>query len=265
MWALYIPKPIRSIPVLGHASAFSHHKPAESQEIQRYLNGSAIKAQNPNTTGQLVQELFPAINGYSYPVEAELLPKAPVVDPLAGISLAALLDQYWTWGLLSLQPTCCNTYTEEKVKVEKKGKNKSKKNLMIKLGDFSNRADTLLNVLQSITSSNVVLVTAKKKAESRRGPLSNKRSEYIGVSRNGPHWQALITIKKRKTYIGSYRSERDAALAFDFYSLLLHSLTSKTNFNYTKEDIWDMISNFRENGDRFKPELLHPLKHASNL
>lgn len=173
-----------------------------------------------------------------------------------------LLMQYWLWDLK--YPTQQNTLNEihqELPAYSQTAKTKPKKDLMLKHGQFENKADTLLRILQSITSTNVTLVTAKKKAESRRGPMSSKRSTYIGVSRNGPHWQALITIKKRKTYIGSYRTEEEAAIAFDFFSLLLHSLTAKTNFNYTKEDIVGMIYNFKENDECFKPELLRSLSH----
>lgn len=153
--------------------------------------------------------------------------------------------------------------TTIKFKNEESDKSKAKKNLMLKLGNFNERATSLLQVINSMSSTNVVLVTSKKKAQSRRGPVSNKRSEYIGVSRNGPHWQSLITIKKRKTYIGSYRDERDAALAFDFYSLLLHSLTAKTNFDYTKQDILLMIENFKSHDGKFKPEILPTLEHST--
>ena len=77
-----------------------------------------------------------------------------------------------------------------------------------------------------------------------------------GVTWNGQLWQALITINKRKTYIGSYESERDAAIAFDFYCMLLHSLRAKTNFNYSKKNTLCMVENFKENNNCFKPELL---------
>ncbi|CAI2371379.1 unnamed protein product [Moneuplotes crassus] len=152
--------------------------------------------------------------------------------------------------------------TSRRSRHEETERSKAKKNLMFKLGNFNERVEALSQVVQAITS-NTVLVSAKKKAQSRRGPISNKRSEYIGVSRNGPHWQSLITIKKRKTYIGSYRDERDAALAFDFYSLLLHSLSAKTNFDYTKEDISIMISNFKGNDGRMRPDQLPPLQHSN--
>lgn len=153
-----------------------------------------------------------------------------------------------------------NNYEEsiqtQSVIQKNKTKTKSKKNLIFKQDNFDGKADNLLLVLSSINSSYTTLVSSKKKAGSRQGPLSNKRSSYIGVSRNGPNWQALITINKRKTYIGSYKTERQAAIAFDFYSLLLHSLAAKTNFSYSKEEIFNMLYNFRQNGDILQPELL---------
>jgi hypothetical protein len=137
-----------------------------------------------------------------------------------------------------------------------KPKTKGKKNLIFNKADFDGKANRLLNVISSVTSSNVTLVVSNKKAESKEGPLSSKRSSYIGVSLNGPNWQALVTIMKRKTYIGSYKTQHQAAIAFDFYSLLLHSLAAKTNFSYTKEDIYNMLYNFRQNGNALKPEEL---------
>uniref|UniRef100_A0A7S3JBB2 AP2/ERF domain-containing protein n=1 Tax=Euplotes harpa TaxID=151035 RepID=A0A7S3JBB2_9SPIT len=103
---------------------------------------------------------------------------------------------------------------------------------------------------------NISLVISKQeKAVSKAGPASRKRSSFIGVSKNGHNWQALISVNKRKTYIGSYRSERDAAVAFDFYCILLHSFCAKTNFSYSKTEILDMIANYMSNDDEFKPEL----------
>ena len=102
----------------------------------------------------------------------------------------------------------------------------------------------------------MVLVQANKKSESKVGSVSNKRSSFIGVSRNGVNWQALITINKRKIYIGSYESEKDAAVAFDFFSILLHSFTAKVNFSYTRDKVEEMIWNYKKNRGCFRPEEL---------
>ena len=92
---------------------------------------------------------------------------------------------------------------------------------------------------------NTIIVFQKKKHERRKA--SDRRSTFIGVSKNGPSWQSMITINKRKTYIGTYKTEREAAIAFDFYSMLIHTMEGKTNFSYTKGQIWEMINNFNEN------------------
>ena len=136
-------------------------------------------------------------------------------------------------------------------------KKKTNKSLMLKKANLDENADEIMGTLLMIKSENAILISSKRKAESKEGPISDTRSSFIGVSRNGLNWQALIAINKRKTYIGSYESEKDAALAFDFYSILLHSLTAKTNFSYSKDDIINMISNYRQNGNIFKPEQLN--------
>ena len=108
--------------------------------------------------------------------------------------------------------------------------------LMKKLSDT-------LKILPGDLSS---FVTFHKKKHDRT-KSSNRRSLYIGVSKNGPSWQSMITVNKRKTYIGTYKTEREAAIAFDFYSMLIHALEGKTNFSYTKGQVFEMINNFIRN------------------
>ena len=74
---------------------------------------------------------------------------------------------------------------------------------------------------------------------------SLKQTSYIGVSKNGPNWQSLIAINKKKTYIGTYMTEIEAAQAYDFYCMLLYSINAKTNFRYTKLEVIDLISTFK--------------------
>ena len=135
-------------------------------------------------------------------------------------------------------------------------KPKGNKVLLLSKNNLHTKADALLDTVQSIAADDMTLVAGKNKAQSKDGPLSSKRSSFIGVSRNGAHWQALITINKRKTYIGSYESEKDAAFVFDLHSMLLHSLTAKTNFSYTKHNIEEMIWNYKCNGNSLRPEEL---------
>ena len=171
-------------------------------------------------------------------------------------------DDFAVWEQQILQQYCFWTnveHSKELMEVQSitpqrnSIKPKGNKILLIKRNNLTSKADDLLKTIQTITISDMVLVLGKKKAESKSSSLSNKRSSFIGVFRNGLHWQALISINKRKTYIGSYACEKDAAVAFDFFSILLHSFTAKTNFNYTRNNIEEMIWNYKKNKENLNP------------
>ena len=102
---------------------------------------------------------------------------------------------------------------------------------------------------QLVWDPNTIIIQGKKKAG--RKADSARRSSFIGVSRNGPNWQAMISIQKRKAYIGTFSDEQEAGVAFDFYSILIHRLEAKTNYSYTKAKIMDMLHRFRLNNNTF--------------
>ena len=118
--------------------------------------------------------------------------------------------------------------------------------------DFQSFVETLLLTIKRVTNENKVVVHGKRKSTARVR-MSNRRSHYTGVFKNGDNWQALISIQKRKTYIGTYTNELEAAKVFDFYSILLNNITATTNFDYTKKDIIEMIENFVSNDGKYKP------------
>ena len=49
-------------------------------------------------------------------------------------------------------------------------------------------------------------------------------SKYIGVSRNGGKWQALLLVKDRKRYLGTLENEQETALLYDRFAMLNHGL-----------------------------------------
>ena len=117
--------------------------------------------------------------------------------------------------------------------------------------DFQSFIETLLSTIKRVTNENKVVVHGKRKSTAKVR-VSSRKSHYTGVFKNGDNWQALISIQKRKTYIGTYASELKAAKAFDFYSILLNNLTASTNFDYTKKDILEMIESFVSNDGKYK-------------
>ena len=60
----------------------------------------------------------------------------------------------------------------------------------------------------------------------------NRRLAYTGVFENRDNWQSYISIKKRKTYLGTLSYQEEAAKTYDFYSKLLNRLAAKTNSDY---------------------------------
>lgn len=61
----------------------------------------------------------------------------------------------------------------------------------------------------------------------------------------------MIAINKKKTYLGSFDDEKEAALTFDFYSILLHSIEANTNYSYTVSSIDEMIKNYVQFNGKF--------------
>ena len=67
-------------------------------------------------------------------------------------------------------------------------------------------------------------------------------SRYRGVSKNGSQWQVLIMVKKKKRYLGSFSNEEEAARAYDKVALQHHGIKAKTNYDYTKEEVEEIIA-----------------------
>jgi len=57
-----------------------------------------------------------------------------------------------------------------------------------------------------------------------------QRSKFRGVTRKGKIWQALIMINRNKYYIGNFKSEEEAAKAYDEYAMKFHKNKTRLNF-----------------------------------
>lgn len=112
----------------------------------------------------------------------------------------------------------------------------------------------LNKILKKINEGTFMNIFSSEKTQSElRSNFSRRRSQYIGVSKNGQNWQVLINMGNTKKYIGTYSTEKEGAIAYDFYSIALHNMKSKTNFNYSTEFISEMINSYFENGKQFEP------------
>jgi len=132
-----------------------------------------------------------------------------------------------------------------------------KKQTLLKHYKFPEKAHCFKHLLMGINQRCFpLIIKASKKPLPKRGNISKTRSNFIGVTKNASHWQALISVWRRKTYIGTYKSELEAAVAFDFICILLHKLSAKTNFSYSKDDILDMLYNYDRNDQVLVPSQL---------
>ena len=120
---------------------------------------------------------------------------------------------------------------------------KQKKKLLLQQR-IENKRPKILRSLELVNNESVTLINARTKAAPRNTTNSSRRSNFIGVFKNGPNWQALISINKKKTYIGTYATEEVAAKAFDYHSILLHNLTATTNYSYNKRQILQLFEKF---------------------
>ena len=64
-----------------------------------------------------------------------------------------------------------------------------------------------------------------------------KVSRYKGVTKNKKKWQAYIRIYNKNTYLGSYKSEKIAAIIYDLMSIKKNGSLAKTNFKYNTMEI----------------------------
>ena len=116
--------------------------------------------------------------------------------------------------------------------------------------DFEPYLSALLSTVRRVANEHKIVVYSKRKSAARQ-VISSRRSQYTGVFKNGDNWQALIAINKKKTYIGTYATELEAAKVFDFYSLLLNNITATTNFDYSKRLVVEMVENFIANDRKY--------------
>ncbi len=76
----------------------------------------------------------------------------------------------------------------------------------------------------------------------------NRGSTYRGVSKNGNRWQTFLMHKQHKYYLGTYDTEKEAAVVYDTYAMCYFKKKAKTNFVYSKEEIKKIRETMKRKG-----------------
>lgn len=200
-----------------------------------------------NPSADLAAVYFPMVIQLDVPVYSYQMLPVPSFSqwPQKGYQDELNLTGFCTWDVFdSLRENSSSPKIKKANKVQKKDRF---------VEYFTKRADELLRKLQETTDFDRVLVRkSEKPARSKNSKHPEKRSEYIGVSKNGTKWQALVVIGKHKVYMGSFKEEAEASTVFDFYSILTHAKDAKVNKSYTIREVLNMVHNFKLNNNDFK-------------
>ena len=125
--------------------------------------------------------------------------------------------------------------------------NKYNRNIKFNVCDSKNTGKIkILNNNKLLFDNNIISEEYIKYKNQQKETYKYKRtvrnSIYRGLSKNGKKYQVLIRNNNINYYLGIFKSEKLAALIYDYFALLLHRRNALTNFNYSKEYINKIIS-----------------------
>ena len=107
-----------------------------------------------------------------------------------------LLPQYWAWTINKPKKEIADYNKMPKVENSEEVRKKINMRHLINEVNFEFKAEALMNSLTSKSIKRGILIPGKAKSKPKYGPLSYKRSSYIGVMKNGENWQAFITAEE---------------------------------------------------------------------
>lgn len=107
--------------------------------------------------------------------------------------------------------------------------------------------ENLRELLQRLRDGKISVILSSEKGDTGLPNYnSERRSKFIGVSKNGKNWQVLINVDNEKKYIGTYLSQKEAAVTYDLYSFALHGPKAKTNFTYSALQLLRLVEEYLE-------------------
>ena len=142
-----------------------------------------------------------------------------------------------------------DTESESYTKLENEHKKTTQKKAKGRKGDKADIKFTineerrrLIEKLENCDDDRIVFKRRVKTAKKTQANAENYRgSKYWGVSKNKSKWQVMITLNHYKEYKGGFDTEDDAAKLYDRKSICTFGLKAKTNFDYTKREILEIL------------------------
>lgn len=86
----------------------------------------------------------------------------------------------------------------------------------------------------NLRRSNLMKCTKSELSHMNSGHVSNSKSYGVFWDENKKKFTTSITYQKKSKYIGAFKKERDAALAYDYYSRLFYKDKARLNFPNTQ-------------------------------
>ena len=166
--------------------------------------------------------------------------------------LQLLIQQYCFCSDVSSSESKVGSVQDLVIKLPNRPIKARKKNRLLHSRNIQYSLNCLEHIINNtMDNGQTIIYRSKKSRNNSKVQSSSRRSHYIGVSKNGDVWQSLIMIDRKKTYIGSYYTEEEAAKSYDFYAIVLKYLSAKTNFDYNLSEIKQMIMNYHSNGGNY--------------
>jgi hypothetical protein len=179
----------------------------------------------------------PPINNYSFPSLTKLT-NAPILSTVNGKNL-----NNFTFSSINEKNIIKDNEKNSTLNMFNKKRKRDIKNnkLVFILGDNRKEKKEIKKQQKLNNEINLNKENLKKNDENSEKNRKPRGSKYRGVSRNGNQWQVLIMVNKKKRYVGSYSKEEDAARAYDKVALQNHGSKAKTNFDYTKKEVEEIL------------------------
>lgn len=111
-------------------------------------------------------------------------------------------------------------------------------------GDYMKvEREKLVKKLEASNEEDVIFKKRVKKLRknAKHDDESYRGSRYWGVSKNKSKWQVMITLNHYKEYNGGFSDELEAARVYDRKSICTFGLKAKTNNDYTKAEIVEIL------------------------